>query len=123
VTGVPDPPGPPLEGTPRPEPSWLRENRLRIAVLVGAIETLAVAFTSTTWRFALVLGAAAFTFYLLVGRRSTNATVRDLAWTAAASQILPVVLPVVIYAVGLAVVAGVVVLAVVVAAMLYLDRR
>jgi hypothetical protein len=104
-------------------PGWLRENRLRIAVLVGAIETLAIAFTGATWRFALVLAAVAFAFYLLVGRRTANAIVRDVAWTGAASQVLPVLVPVIIYAVGLIVVIGVVVLAVVIAAMLYLDRR
>jgi hypothetical protein len=114
---------PPTEPAERHGRSWLRENRLRIAILVGAIETLAVAFTDATWRFALVVAAVTFAVYVLVGRRTENAYVRDLSWTAAASQILPVIVPVIIYAVGLIAVIGVIVLAVVIAAMLYLDRR
>jgi hypothetical protein len=107
----------------REDRGWLRENRLRVAAVVGAVETIAIALTEATWRYALVAGAIAFALYIVAVRRDWKGTQRDLAWTAAASQVLPVLVPVIIYAVGLAIIVAVVALAVVIALMLYFDRR
>jgi hypothetical protein len=102
---------------------WFRARRLRIALLVGAIETLAIVLTDATWRWALVVAAIVFAFYWFVGRKSKYDSVRQISWTAAASQLLPVLVPVVVALVGFFVIVAVVVLAVLMVAMLYLDRR
>ena len=47
---------------------WLRARRLRLALLIGAAETLLIVFTDATWRWALVLAAVVFAFYWFVGR-------------------------------------------------------
>jgi hypothetical protein len=102
---------------------WFRTRKLRVALLVGAVETLAVVLTDATWRWALVLAAIVFALYWFVGRRSKHESVRQISWTAAASQLLPVLAPVLVALVGFFVIVAVVVLALLMAAMLYLDRR
>jgi hypothetical protein len=102
---------------------WLRANRLKIALLLGAAETLAILLTDATWAWALVVAAVIFAFHLWVGRKSQNETVRELSWAAAGSQLLPVLVPVIAFFVTAIAVIAVVVLAVVIGAMLFLDRR
>lgn len=102
---------------------WLRARRLRLALLVGALETVVIVFTDDTWRWALVLAALVFAFYYFVGRKARWDVVREVSWTAAASQILPVLVPVVVVLVGMLVIAAVIALAVIMIGLLYLDRR
>jgi hypothetical protein len=102
---------------------WLRVRRLRLALLVGALETIAIVFTGATWRWALVAAALVFAFYWLVGRNTKHDAVRQLSWTAAASQLMPVVVPVLAAFVATLVIVAVVALALVMVALLYLDRR
>lgn len=101
--------------------SWLRRNRARAALTIGIVETIVV--LPTSWFAAVALGAAALALYLYVRRRGTTGTARDLAWTFAASQVLPVLVPPLVYAVGILAILAVVGVVVAVAAILYLDRR
>jgi hypothetical protein len=102
---------------------WFRPRRLRIALLIGAVETLAIVLTDATWRWALVLAAIVFALYWFLGRKSRHESIRQISWTAAASQLLPVLVPVFVALVGVFVIVAVVVLAVLMVGMLYLDRR
>lgn len=102
---------------------WLRANRLKVGILVGAVEALAVLLTDVTWAWVLLVAGLVFVFHLWIGRSSSNETVRELSWVAAASQLLPVLIPVVAFFVALAAIVAVVILAIVIAGMLFLDRR
>jgi len=102
---------------------WLRANRLKIGLLIGAAEALVVLLTDVTWAWVLLVAALIFGFHLWVGRRSNNETVRELSWVAAASQLLPVLAPAVAFFVALVAIVAVVALAIVIAGMLFLDRR
>ena len=81
---------------------WFRARRLRLALLIGAV--------------------AVFLFYWFVGRKTRFEAVRQISWTAAASQLLPVLVPVIAALVGFFVIVAVIILAVVMIALLYLDR-
>lgn len=102
---------------------WFRARRLRLALLIGAVETLVIGVTDATWRWALVIAAAVFLFYWFVGRKTKYDSVHQISWTAAASQLMPVLVPVIAAIVGFFVIVAVVILAVAMIALLYLDRR
>ena len=102
---------------------WLRARRLRIALLIGAVETVWIIFTDATWRWALVIAAAVFLFHFFIGRKIRFESVRQLSWTAAASQFMPVLVPLVAVIVGTLIAVAIIVLALVVLGLLLLDRR
>jgi hypothetical protein len=102
---------------------WFRARRLRLALLIGASETLLILFTSATWRWALVIAALIFAFYWFVGRRTRHDSVHQISWTLAASQTFPVLLPVVAVFVSTLVIIALVFLAIIMLGLLYLDRR
>lgn len=104
---------------------WLHERRLRIAFVVAVVETLLILppIDVLGWFPVLAIAVAAFAFYFFVGRKSRFDTVRQVSWTAAASQVLPVLIPLVLVVVGTLVVIAVIGLLVVVGALLFLDRR
>lgn len=102
---------------------WLRARRLRIALLIGALETVWIIFTDATWRWAVVIAAAAFLFHIFIGRKVRFESVRQLSWTAAASQFMPVLVPLLAAVAFVVVVVAVVILALVVVALLIVERR
>jgi hypothetical protein len=112
-----------VTGEHRAERGWLRENRLRIAILIGIIETIAIVFSDATWFWALALAVIAFMLYFFVGRERPSGPIRDLTWIAAASQVLPVLIPVIVSLVSVLALVVVGVVAALIAGMLYLDRR
>ena len=114
---------PVLEHRQRRTTRWLRENRLRIAVLVALVETGLVVSSVLAWRWAVVAAGVVFAFHFFVGRRAPYDTVRELSWAAAVSQTLPVLLPFVAIAVSALVVLGVLAAAVVVLAFVIFGRR
>jgi cytochrome b561 len=70
---------------------WLRERRLRIALWTAAIEGILVAFLHDVSRWTVIgVAIVAVAFYVYAGRDSRSATVRQIAWIAAASQALAV---------------------------------
>jgi len=102
---------------------WIVENRLRIAILVGAVEIAAIAFTDFTKWAAFLIAGGLFAFYVLYGRNARSWTVRQAAWILAASQILPVVFAVLAFFLTVIVVVTIVALLAIVAFLLFLDRR
>jgi len=115
--------GPVMEQGEKPSTSRLRANRVTIALVLGAAETLAILFTGLTWWAALVLAGVIFFLHLRYGRKAESATVRELSWAVAGSQILPVVVPAIVRLVALVAIVAVFVLALLIAAMLFLDRK
>ena len=47
---------------------WIREQRLRLALLIGLVESLLVVLGGLGWFWVLALAAVAVALYLFVGR-------------------------------------------------------
>ena len=101
---------------------WLRERRLRAALFVGLLESLLVVLGGLGWFWVVFAALVAGAFYLFVGRRSRSATVREIAWTAAASQLIALVVPVLWELVKVVAVIVLVIMAIVLLALLVRDR-
>ena len=100
---------------------WLRERRLRIALLIAFIESLAVVTSNLGWFW--VVGAAVIAVALyLVGRRSDSSTVHEVTWILAASQLISVVVPLLWDLVKFLAIVVLVLLALFFLAILLLDR-
>ena len=104
---------------------WLRARRLRIALLIAVVETLLILppLDVLGWFPVLAIAVAVFAFWFFVGRKSRFDTVREVSWTAAMSQLLPVFVPVIVVIVGTLVLVAVIALLVVVGALLLFNRR
>jgi hypothetical protein len=101
----------------------LRQNRVRLALAIAALEGILVLAGVIAWWVVLLLALAALVVYAAWGREHSNAEVRFATWTAAVSQLIVVLVPILAgVLVALAVVA-VVALAVLTLAALLLDRR
>ena len=101
---------------------WLRERRLRLALLIAFVESLLVLFSDHGWRYVLVAVVLAVAAYWFVGRHRTG-VVYEITWIAAVSQLLAVLVPVLwelVKVVALVVLVG---LAVFLLAALLLDRK
>jgi hypothetical protein len=102
---------------------WLRENRLRIAFGLAVVETILIVVNALQWRWALLLAGLVFAFHFFVGRKIRYESIRQLSWTAAISQTLPVVVPVLLVVVSTLVVLGILAAAIVVLALVVFGRR
>jgi hypothetical protein len=102
---------------------WLRENRLRIALLVAVLEGAAVAFDVLSAWLAIAIALAIIAFYFFAGRRLVSNTLREASWTAALSQVLVMLVPLLLFVVGTLVILAVGIVAVVALIALFADRR
>jgi hypothetical protein len=103
--------------------SFLRRNRLRIALAVALVEAVLVLVGALPWWGVLVLAAAGLALYLVVGRDSRRADVRDATWIAAVSQLTVVLVPVLAALVSALALVALVLLAAVALVALLRDRR
>ena len=102
---------------------WLRAYRFRIALGIAVVETILIAANVLQWRWAVLIAAAAFAFYVLVGRRSSRPAVRQVAWMVALSQAIPLLFPLFLGAITAVAIVIVAIFVLVVVAMLFFDRR
>ncbi len=102
---------------------WLRENRLRIAFGIAIVETVLIVANVLQWRWALLLAGLVFAFHFFVGRKIRYESLRQVSWTAAISQTLPVLVPILLVVVGTLFVLGILVAAIVVLALVVFGRR
>jgi hypothetical protein len=72
---------------------WLRERRLRIALLVAFVESLLVLFSDHGWWYVLGAAVVAVALYFF-GRRTSSGFVHEATWILAASQVISVLVPV-----------------------------
>jgi hypothetical protein len=101
----------------------LRENRLRIALLIALVEGVLVVFGAIDWWVAVLLAVGAVAFYVWRGRTAGRQEVREASWILAVSQVLVALVPaLVLVAIAVAVVA-LVILAVIALVILLRDRR
>jgi hypothetical protein len=127
--GQPSPPPPavpaPSEApaAPAPPQSWLRENRLKVALGIAVAEGLFVALEEDFSRVTvIVIAIPVILFWLLAGRSLDSELGRDISWIVAMSQALAVCAAVV--AIFIPVVAFVIagIFGAVAAYLLYYDR-
>lgn len=102
---------------------WLRGNRLRVAFLIALVETILVLTNVISWWWVVLLALLIFAFHYFVGRKARAEWLRQLSWTAAVSQTLPVLVPFVALVVSVFLVIGLVAAAVVILAYIILGRR
>jgi len=72
---------------------WLRERRLRLALLIAFVESLLVLFSAHGWRYVIIALILALAAYWFLGRRRSG-VVYEITWVAAVSQLLAVMVPV-----------------------------
>ena len=101
---------------------WLRERRIRLALLIAFVESLLVLFSEHGWRYVLIAAVVAVLAYWFVGRRRSG-VVYEVTWVAAASQLLAVLVPVLWVVVKTLAIIVLVGLALFLLAALLLDRR
>jgi len=101
----------------------LRENRLRIALLVALVEGILVLVGSIDWWIVVVLAVIAVSAYVWRGRDSGREEVREVSWIAAVSQLAVVLVPVLALILTAFAVVALVLIAVVALVVLLQDRR
>jgi hypothetical protein len=82
----------PIGAPPQQQLSWLRENRLKIALGIALAEGIFVALENDFSRVTvIVIAIPVVLFYLLAGRTLDSPIGREIAWIVAMSQALAVV--------------------------------
>lgn len=101
----------------------LRENRLRVALIVALVEGILVLVGSVDWLVVLLLAIAAVAFYVTRGRSARREEVRELSWIVAVSQVAVVLVPALALVLTAFAVLALVVIAVVALVVLLRDGR
>jgi hypothetical protein len=102
---------------------WIRERRLRLALLIGLVETVFVLWGGLGWFWVLALAAAAVALYVFVARGVRFHSFREVAWIFAASQLIAVIVPVLWAVAKFFAVVILVLMAALLLVMLLMDRR
>jgi hypothetical protein len=103
--------------------SWLQARRLRLALLIGLVESILVVAGGLRWFWVLAFAALAIALYAFVARGARHHVLRELAWIFAASQLIAVLVPVLWEVAKFLAVVILVVMAAVLLVMLLMDRR
>jgi hypothetical protein len=101
----------------------LRENRLKIALVVALVEGLLVLFDAIDWWVVLLLAIGAVALYAWRGRSAGRQELRETSWILAVSQVAVVLVPALVLVATALAVFALVVLAVVALVVLLRDRR
>jgi hypothetical protein len=101
----------------------LRENRLRIALLLALVEGILVLVGEIPWWSVVFVAIAAVVLYAVGGRKSGRDEVREASWIFAVSQVAVVLVPALALVLTAFAVVALVVLAVVALVVLLRDRR
>jgi hypothetical protein len=110
--------------TPSKAGRWLRERRVRIALIIAAVEAILVAVFHDFSRITVfVLAIIALALYWWVGRRSRSDTFFQASWIFAVSQLLAALAAVFAFIVFWLAILLMVVFAVVALFYVFTDRR
>ena len=101
---------------------WLRDRRLRIALLIAFVESLLVLLSAHGWRYVILAVIVALAAYWFAGRR-WGGLVYEITWIGAVSQLCAVLVPVLWVLVQTLAIIVLVGLALFLLAALLLDRR
>jgi hypothetical protein len=102
---------------------WLRDRRLKIALVIALVEAVLVVVDVLSGWLALGLAAAILALYVFAGRNARSDAVRQASWIAALSQVLVALVPVLVIVVGTIALVAVALLAIVALFALLADRR
>lgn len=102
---------------------WLQQRRLRLAMLIGLVESVLVVAGGLRWFWVLALAALAIALYVLVARGVRFRALREIAWIFAASQLIAVIVPVLWEVAKFLAIVILVLMAALLLVMLLLDRR
>lgn len=101
----------------------LRDNRLKIALVVALVEGILVLVGSIDWWIVVLLAIGAIALYVLRGRTARREELREGSWILAVSQLAVVLVPALALVLSAFAVVALVVLAVVALVILLRDRR
>lgn len=101
----------------------LRENRLRLALLLALVEGVLVLVGEIPWWSVVLIAIVAVALYVTVGRKSGREEVRQLSWIFAVSQVAVVLVPALALVVTAFAVVALILIAVVALVVLLRDRR
>jgi len=73
---------------------WLRERRLRAALLIGFVESILVIASQLRWFWVVAAALVAVVAWYFIRQRFGPGTIRETAWILAASQLIALVVPV-----------------------------
>jgi hypothetical protein len=102
---------------------WFRANRFRIALGIAVVETILIVANVLSWFLAIGIATLVFALYLVVRRRVQNPAIRQIAWTAALSQTVPVLVPLLLVLATTIAIITIAIFAFVIAVLLFIDRR
>lgn len=102
---------------------FLRENRLRIAVIVALVEGVLVLVGEIAWWVVVLVAVAAVVLYVSRGRQAPSQKLREGSWIVAVSQLAVVLVPALALVLTALAIFTLVVLALVALVVLLRDRR
>ena len=100
----------------------VRQNRIKVALGIAALEGVLVLAGAIPWWFVVLLALGALAIYAGWGREHGSADVRVVTWTAAVSQLVVVLVPLLAGVLVVLAAAAVVAFAVLALVALLLDR-
>ena len=101
----------------------LRDNRLRIALIVALVEGILVLVGSIDWWIVVLFAILGVAVYVMAGRAARREEARELSWIFAVSQVAVVLVPVLALVLTAFAVVALVLIAVVALVVLLRDRR
>ena len=101
----------------------VRDNRLRIALLVALVEGILVLVGELAWWWVVLVAILAVVLYVAAGRKAGRYEVRELSWIFAVSQVVVVLVPALAGVLIASAVVALVLIAVVALVVLLRDRR
>jgi hypothetical protein len=101
----------------------LRNNRLRIALIVALVEGILVLVGSIDWWIVVLFAILGVAVYVMAGRAARREEARELSWIFAVSQVAVVLVPVLALVLTAFAVVALVLIAVVALVVLLRDRR
>jgi hypothetical protein len=101
----------------------LRENRLRIALLLALVEGILVLVGSIAWWSVVLVAILAVVLYVAAGRKAGRQEIREASWIFAVSQLAVVLVPALALVLTAFAVVALVLLAVIALVVLLRNRR
>ena len=102
---------------------FLRENRLKIALVVALVEGVLVLVGEIAWWVVVLVAILGVVLYVSRGRRASNQKAREASWIFAVSQLAVVLVPALALVLTALAIFTLVVLALVALVVLLRDRR
>ena len=101
----------------------LRENRLKLTLLIALVEGILVLVGSIDWWVVVLLALGAIALYVMAGRTAPREELREGSWIFAVSQLVVVLVPALALVLTTFAVVALVLLAVAALVILLRDRR